>query len=68
MKGETQMRSPTAGCADPPVENAADRMPNSDTIEAIQQVEAGEDLVEYSDMDQYMEAYASYRSYEPQNE
>ena len=68
MKGKAEMRRPTSGYVDPAVEDAADRIPNAETIDAIRQVEAGDDLVEYTDMDEFMQEYARYKSDESQNE
>ena len=34
-----------------------DRTPNAETLEAIRQVEAGEDLIEYENMDEFMKDY-----------
>ena len=56
MRGKAEMRSPAVGYADPAVEDAVDRIPNAETLAAIRQVEAGEDLVEYKDMDEFMDA------------
>ena len=68
MRSKAEIRSSTVGYADPLTKDATYRTPNAETIEAIRQVEAGEDLVEYKDMDEFMEEYAKYKSNESQDE
>ena len=44
------------------------RVPNAETIEAMRQVEAGEDLVDFNDVHEFMEEYAKYKSNESQDQ
>ena len=68
MRGKAEIHSPAVGYADPVVEDATHRIPNAETLEAIRQVEDGEDLVESNDVDEFMEEYVRYKSNESKNE
>lgn len=68
LKGKVELRNPKVRYADPVVKDATYRIPNAETIEAIRQVEDGEDLVDYNDMDEFMEEYAKYKSNESQDQ
>ncbi len=59
MKEKAKVRRLVLGYAGPAVQDAphVDRTPNAETLEAIRQVEAGEDLIEYADMDDFMGDY-----------
>ena len=52
----------------PESKDATYRVPNTETVEAIRQVEAGDDLVEYNDMDEFMKEYTKYKSNESQDQ
>ena len=64
IKDKVEIRQPGVRHAKSVAKDATYRIPNADTIEAMRQVEAGEDLVEYNDMDEFMEEYDKYKSNE----
>lgn len=68
IKGEVKVTKPTVRRAKPVAKDATYRIPNAETIEAMRQVEAGEDLVEYNDVDEFMEDYDKYKSNESQDQ
>ena len=68
IKGEVKVTKPTVRHGKTVTKDAAYRIPNAETVEAMRQVEAGEDLVEYNDMDEFMEEYAKYKSNESLNQ
>ena len=63
MKEKAKVRRLVLGYADPAVQYArhVDRIPNAETLEAIRQVEAGEDLIEYENMDEFMKDYEEFK-------
>ncbi len=68
IKDKVKAPKPTVRHADPVAKDATYRIPNAETIEAMRQVDAGEDLVEYNDVDEFMEEYAKYKSNESQDQ
>ena len=63
MKEKAKVRRLVLGYADPAVHDArhVDRIPNAETLESIRQVEAGEDLIEYENMDEFMKDYEEFK-------
>ena len=63
MNKKAIVRSATIGSAGPVEETVRchDCYPNGETIEAIRQVEAGEDLIEYADMNAFLGDYERYK-------
>ena len=68
IKGKAEIRQPRVSHAKPESKDATYRVPNTETVEAIRQVEAGDDLVEYNDMDEFMKEYTKYKSNESQDQ
>ncbi len=68
IKGKVEISKPGVRHAKPVAKDPTYRVPNSESIEAMRQVEAGEDLVEYNDMHEFMEEYAKYKSNESQDQ
>ena len=61
IKGKGEVRNPTVVCAAPAIKDTPYPIPNSETIEAIKQVEAGEELIEHESMDEFMNYYERYK-------
>lgn len=63
VKAKAKARSAVLGQAGAVAQVAPyqDRTPNAETIEAIRQVEAGEDLIEYENMDEFMKDYEEFK-------
>ena len=63
MKEKAKVRRLVLGYAGPAVQDAShvDRTPNAETLEAIRQVEAGEDLIEYENMEEFMKDYEEFK-------
>ena len=68
IKDRVEVRKPRVRHAKPAAKDPTYRVPKAETIEAMRQVEAGEDLVEYNDMHEFMEEYAKYKSNESQDQ
>ena len=68
IKDKVELRKPRVRHAKPVAKDATYRIPNAETIEAMRQVDAGEDLVEYNDVNEFMEEYAKYKSSESQDQ
>ena len=63
MKEKAKVRRLVLGYAGPVVqdESHVDRTPNAETLEAIRQVGAGEDLIEYENIDEFMKDYEEFK-------
>ena len=68
IKGKVETPKPRFRHAKPVAKDPSYRVPNAETIEAMRQVEAGEDLVEYNDVNEFMEEYDTYKSNESQDQ
>ena len=63
MKGKAKVHSAIIDHTVPAVQAAPyqDRTPNAETLKAIRQVEAGEDLIEYENIDEFMKDYEEFK-------